>query len=421
MKARWAAGLDKTNSRNRLVRALRILWAWRQSPRLRRCCAHAIGLRRAERAAVSCGGSSRSSSSRWPGWSRESCSGRASRWPVTRPRWRGSTCSHSAGSSRACARSGPAGGGFPLAVRGGRLTPRTLLTPGETVSVEAVVRRPGWLGWALGSTRNVQRTIRAPVATVERALAHGAFGLARERELRPSGERGRVRAPRAGATLDAARALADARAPSALAGTVAVAAAARPWERLGTSGRGQLVPARRACPSRVSQPGAGRAARSGSLRSGSPSPSRSPRRSARAARSSRRAPAAAGARPTATRSSSCPRASAPASPPTCESTCRAGGRHRACRAAACERPAGSRWTVPAGLDPAPAAAARAGRLPAARLDAGRRAGRAHAARPSCKPRSTRRRAASAGAIRTRRPSCRRCGARAARTRSRAAP
>ncbi len=61
---------------------------------------------------------------------------------------------------------GPGGRRIPLAVRNGRLTPRTRLTPGETVSVEAVVRRPGWLGWALGSTRRVQQTIRAPVVGV---------------------------------------------------------------------------------------------------------------------------------------------------------------------------------------------------------------------------------------------------------------
>ena len=126
---------------------------------------------------------------------------------------------------------GPGGRRIPLAVRGGRLTPRTLLTPGETVSVEAVVRRPGWQGWALGSTRNVQRTIRAPVATVserwltvpsgspvnvsfDRPVSAVAYGRLRRRAL-----------PRPGRSLTLGR--------RALAGTIAVAAAARPWERLG--------------------------------------------------------------------------------------------------------------------------------------------------------------------------------------------
>ena len=47
---------------------------------------------------------------------------------------------------------GPDGRRIPLVVRGGRLTPRARLTPGERVSVDVVVRRPGWLGWALGSS-----------------------------------------------------------------------------------------------------------------------------------------------------------------------------------------------------------------------------------------------------------------------------
>jgi hypothetical protein len=58
----------------------------------------------------------------------------------------------------------PDGRRIPLAVRNGRVTPRRLLTPGETVSLEAVVRRPSWLGWALGSERQVRRTIRAPLS-----------------------------------------------------------------------------------------------------------------------------------------------------------------------------------------------------------------------------------------------------------------
>src|SRR5205814_6793261 len=40
---------------------------------------------------------------------------------------------------------GPDGRRIPLAVRDGRLTPRMRLTPGEPVSVDVVVRRPGWL------------------------------------------------------------------------------------------------------------------------------------------------------------------------------------------------------------------------------------------------------------------------------------
>ena len=47
---------------------------------------------------------------------------------------------------------GPNGRRIPLAVSGGRLLPKAKVTPGEQVTVEVVVRRPGWLGWALGSS-----------------------------------------------------------------------------------------------------------------------------------------------------------------------------------------------------------------------------------------------------------------------------
>jgi peptidoglycan hydrolase-like protein with peptidoglycan-binding domain len=49
---------------------------------------------------------------------------------------------------------------------GNRLTPRTLLEPGETVSIEVVVKRPGWIGWALGKARRERLTVHAPVAHV---------------------------------------------------------------------------------------------------------------------------------------------------------------------------------------------------------------------------------------------------------------
>jgi hypothetical protein len=126
---------------------------------------------------------------------------------------------------------GPDGRRIPLVVQNGRLTPRTLLTPGETVSVEAVVRRPSWLGWALGSERHVQRTIRAPVASVsERWLTVPPGAPVKVSFDRPVsavayGSRGR-------------RALAGERISLALerrplAGSVRIAAAARTWERLG--------------------------------------------------------------------------------------------------------------------------------------------------------------------------------------------
>src|SRR5580692_1267515 len=62
---------------------------------------------------------------------------------------------------------GPGGRRLPLAIDGGRLTPLKKLTPGEQVSVDVEVRRPGWLGWALGSKRHERLTLHAPVAQVQ--------------------------------------------------------------------------------------------------------------------------------------------------------------------------------------------------------------------------------------------------------------
>jgi L,D-transpeptidase-like protein len=130
---------------------------------------------------------------------------------------------------------GPDGREIPLAVRGGRLTPRGRLTPGERVSVDVVVRRPGWLRWALGSVRRERLTLRAPVAHVsERWLtvpSGSAVTVTFDRPVSAVAYRTRGRLAR--------RALAVPRRTIALgrraaAGTIAVAAAARPWERLGT-------------------------------------------------------------------------------------------------------------------------------------------------------------------------------------------
>jgi hypothetical protein len=57
------------------------------------------------------------------------------------------------------------GGRVPLTVRNdGRLWPLTRLQPGAVVSVEAVFRRPGWIGWLAGDTQRVRLTVTAPQA-----------------------------------------------------------------------------------------------------------------------------------------------------------------------------------------------------------------------------------------------------------------
>ncbi len=129
---------------------------------------------------------------------------------------------------------GPDGGMIALSVRGGRLTPRVQLTPGERVSVEVVIRRPGWLAWALGSQRRERLTLRAPVAHLsERWLTVRTGSVVQVRFDRPvsavaEGPVGRLRFR----VLDGTR-RSLALGHRAAAGSVEVAAAARPWERLG--------------------------------------------------------------------------------------------------------------------------------------------------------------------------------------------
>ena len=128
--------------------------------------------------------------------------------------------------------SGPSGRRIPLTVSGGKLLPRTKLKPGEVVTVEVVVRRPGWLGWALGKTRTEHLTVQAPIARLAQrwpSLAPNAalrlhyvdpvdrvvYRIGSQRKLVPVG--GRV------VPVDVRTA----------SGTALVAAAARSWERLG--------------------------------------------------------------------------------------------------------------------------------------------------------------------------------------------
>jgi hypothetical protein len=127
----------------------------------------------------------------------------------------------------------------PLAVEDGRLTPLIRLTPGEQVTVDVEVRRPGWLSWALGSQRNEQLKLRAPVAHVTEqwmtvpsgsavhvsfdqpvsAIAYGNTGRLTHHTLSD---------PQTSVSLGT----------QPQTGSVEIAAAARPWETVG--GRTQV-------------------------------------------------------------------------------------------------------------------------------------------------------------------------------------
>jgi L,D-transpeptidase catalytic domain len=132
---------------------------------------------------------------------------------------------------------GPGGKRLALAIHDGRLTPLEHLTPGEQVSVNVVVRRPGWLSWALGSRRSEQLTLRAPVAQLSErwmtvptgaavrvsfqqpvsAVAYGSPGHLVEHTLST---------PEKSISLGV----------QASTGAVAVAAAPRSWEKTGPPG-----------------------------------------------------------------------------------------------------------------------------------------------------------------------------------------
>jgi hypothetical protein len=126
----------------------------------------------------------------------------------------------------------------PLTVRDGRLTPRRSVSSGEVVAVTVLVRRPGWLRWALGRQRRETITVRTPVAHV------------RERWLTvPPGGRPRVRFDTTVSEVSFGAINAHPAATSLLlstpgaAGSVDVSTAARPWERLGPPVRVTWFPA----------------------------------------------------------------------------------------------------------------------------------------------------------------------------------
>lgn len=128
---------------------------------------------------------------------------------------------------------GPDGRQIPISVHDGLLTPLRKLAPGERVSVDVRVHRPGWLGWALGKNSVERLTLTTPVAHVTNrwmtvtpgrpvvisfdtpvtAVSYGA---------------GTSLAPHA---LDAARTVSIGVRPAT--GTVLIAAATRSWETMG--------------------------------------------------------------------------------------------------------------------------------------------------------------------------------------------
>jgi hypothetical protein len=121
------------------------------------------------------------------------------------------------------------GHAIPLVVSHGRLTPKVPVASGARIAIAVTIRRPGWEAWALGRTRHETLTVQTPVAHVV------------NRWVTAHGRRAIVRFDQPVDRVSLARADVSGRAVTfpakAAAGSVAIASAARPWEKLGAPAR----------------------------------------------------------------------------------------------------------------------------------------------------------------------------------------
>lgn len=75
---------------------------------------------------------------------------------------------------------GPHSRRVPVVLRGNRIWPKGRVPAGQTITIEVVVRRPGWISWLTGATRRLQLTVTAPTAR----LAESYVTLPRSAPLR---------------------------------------------------------------------------------------------------------------------------------------------------------------------------------------------------------------------------------------------
>jgi L,D-transpeptidase catalytic domain len=128
---------------------------------------------------------------------------------------------------------GPHGGTIPVSVRDGRLWPQVKLAPGEPVSVEVAVRRPGWIAWLAGRHANERLQLHAPSALVRSRYVTLAAGSPLQLAFTTPVSRVSYGAPEhlhhrslahPSTQIELAR--------GSEAGSIEVAAAPRRWERL---------------------------------------------------------------------------------------------------------------------------------------------------------------------------------------------
>jgi hypothetical protein len=120
-----------------------------------------------------------------------------------------------------------------VALRGRDVWPTQQVEPGERIKVLATVRRPGWISWLTGSAEHVSITEIAPVAKVASTFLTKAAGQPLKVKFRQAVSvvgtypLGAAADPHSLATSESSMTV-DTTAP---AGTIAVAAAVRSWER----------------------------------------------------------------------------------------------------------------------------------------------------------------------------------------------
>jgi len=62
--------------------------------------------------------------------------------------------------------SGPHAARVPVQVRGAKIYPARLVPANQQISLEVVVKRPGWIAWLAGSTQKLRLTITTPAASL---------------------------------------------------------------------------------------------------------------------------------------------------------------------------------------------------------------------------------------------------------------
>ena len=122
---------------------------------------------------------------------------------------------------------------LPVSLRGDQVWPTQKVTPGARITVVATVDRPGWISWLTGKTERVTVTETAPVSKVASTyVVHRSGHAVTVKFTKPvqtvgSGTPGTDFDPHTVAKAESSISVPV----SSAAGTVAVAAAVKPWEK----------------------------------------------------------------------------------------------------------------------------------------------------------------------------------------------